>query len=224
MEDKIYKTAMNTERGIIDNKEMNYLYYGIANLYSKYSEGNIWKYLYESTLDEHKMEIENLSKRKIDTIKRNIKKLEKLDNYVLQRKVSGDEIVYLVCNKSMEGKYYVLIEDDILRTLVNTSNSNMIKTYCVLKYLLANGKRKITRDNLLNLIGLTFHEKNLQMMTDIIDTLTDMRLIKKEYIYEKRIVDGNVINSKFLILELTTYSEWKNRPSQNVKVIKKEKK
>lgn len=214
---KILKTAMNTEKGVIDNKQMNYLYYGIANLYSKYSEDNVWKYLYESTLDEHKMELEDLSNRKINTIKRNIKKLEDLDNYVLQRKVFNNEIVYLICNKSLEGKYYVLIEDDILRTLINVSNSNMIKTYCVLKYLLAKGKRRVTREHLLSLIGLTPHEKNLQLITDIIDALTDLYLIKKQYTYEKREIEGRVINSQFLMLELTTYEEWTNRPSQKQK-------
>ena len=218
-----YRIAMSTKKGVIDDKKMNYFYYGIANLYSKYSDENIWNYLYESSLDEHKMELENLSNRKIETIKRNIRKLEKLDNKVLQRKVYNNEIVYLIFNKSIDGKFYVLIEDDILRVLVNTTNNNVIKTYCILKYLLANGKRIISRDKLLELIGLTTFERNLQLMTDIIDTLVDMYLIKKSYNIEKKLENDEIKISQKLELELTTYEEWMNRPSQMIKIKKKKK-
>jgi hypothetical protein len=54
-------------------------------------------------------------------------------------------------------------------------------------------------------------------MTDVIDTLTDMCLIKKYYDYEKVLNEkGNIITKTRLKLELTTYDEWKNRPSQKV--------
>ena len=109
----------------------------------------------------------------------------------------------------------MLIEDEILRVLVNTTNSNVIKTYCILKYLLVKGEKIITREFLLEKIGLTTYEKNLQMMTDIIDTLTDMHLIKKSYDYEKTIdTNERIIIKTRLKLELTTYEEWKKRPSQ----------
>ena len=223
MKEMIYKTQMNTENNIIGDKRMDYKTFAIAMLYSKYNNQNIWHFLYEKSLDENQMEIEGLSKTKINTIKRNIKKLEKLDNHVIQRKIYDNEIVYLLFPQSVDGKYFVLIEDDILRVLVNTTDSNVIKTYCILKYLLANGKRFVTREFLLEKIGLASCGNNLQVMTDIIDTLTDMCLIKKEYDYEKEIKDGNIIVKTKLKLELTTYEEWCNRPSQKGKIRRKKK-
>lgn len=220
----IYKTQMNTENNIIGDKKMDYKTFAIAMLYSKYNNQNVWHFLYEKTLDENQMEIEGLSKNKINTIKRNIRKLEKLDNHVIQRKIYDNEIVYLLFPQSVEGKYYVLIEDDILRVLVNTTNSNVIKTYCILKYLLAKGEKTITREFLLEKIGLTTYEKNLKMMTDILDTLTDMCLIKKKYIYEKEMGEGENIKIKArLNLELTTYDEWCNRPSQKGRIRRNKK-
>lgn len=225
MNETVYKTQMNTENNIIGDKKMDYKTFAIAMLYSKYNNQNVWHFLYEKTLDENQMEIEGLSKTKINTIKRNIKKLEKLDNHVIQRKIYDNEIVYLLFPQSVDGKYYVLIEDDVLRVLVNTTNSNVIKTYCVLKYLLAKGEKMVTREFLLEKIGLTTYEKNLQMMTDILDTLTDMYLIKKSYDYEKEINDRENINIKArLKLKLTTYEEWCNRPSQQVKIRRKKEK
>lgn len=223
MKEMIYKTQMNTENNIIGDKRMDYKTFAIAMLYSKYNNQNVWHFLYEKSLDENQMEIEGLSKTKINTIKRNIKKLERLDNHVIQRKIYDNEIVYLLFPQSVDGKYFVLIEDDILRVLVNTTDSNVIKTYCILKYLLVNGKRFVTREFLLEKIGLTSCGNNLQVMTDIIDTLTDMCLIKKEYDYEKEIKDRNIIVKTKLKLELTTYEEWCNRPSQKGKIRRKKK-
>lgn len=219
----IYKTQMNTENNIIGDKKMDYKTFAIAMLYSKYNNQNVWHFLYEKSLDENQMEIEGLSKTKINTIKRNIRKLEKLDNHVVQRKVYDNEVVYLLFPQSVDGKYFVLIEDDILRVLVNTTDSNMIKTYCILKYLLANGERIITREFLLEKIGLSICGNNLQMMTDIIDTLTDMCLIKKDYTLEKEIKDNDLFVKTRLKLELTTYEEWCNRPSQKGKRKKRKK-
>ena len=83
----------------------------------------------------------------------------------------------------------------------------------------------VTREFLLEKIGLTTYEKNLQMMTDILDTLTDMYLIKKSYDYEKEMNDRENINIKArLKLKLTTYEEWCNRPSQQVKIRRKKEK
>ena len=218
-----YKTQMNTENNIIGDKRMDYKTFAIAMLYSKYNNQNVWHFLYEKTLDDNQLEIEGLSNNKINTIKKNIRKLEKLDNHVIQRKVCNNEIVYLLFPQSVDGKYYVLIEDDILRVLVNTTNSNVIKTYCVLKYLLAEGSKVITREFLLEKIGLTTYEKNLQMMTDVLDTLTDMCLIKKSYSYEKEInKEGKIDIKTRLKLELTTYDEWCNRPSQQAKIRRRE--
>ena len=219
-----HKTQMNTENNIIGDKKMDYKTFAIAMLYSKYNNQNIWHFLYEKTLDDNQMEIEGLSNNKINTIKKNIKKLEKLDNHVIQRKIYNNEIVYLLFPQSVDGRYYVLIEDDILRVLVNTTNSNVIKTYCILKYLLAKGSKIVTREFLLEKIGLTTYEKNLQLMTDIIDTLTDMCLLKKSYDYERNLDDnGNAIVKTRLRLELTTYDEWSNRPSQQAKVRRRKK-
>lgn len=211
-----YKTQMNTENNIIGDKRMDYKTFAIAMLYSKYNNQNVWHFLYEKTLDENQLEIEGLSNNKINTIKKNIKKLEKLDNHVIQRKVYNNEVVYLLFPQSINGKYYVLIEDEILRVLVNTTNSNVIKTYCILKYLLSKGSRIVSREFLIEKIGLSVNsDKNFKLMTDIIDTLTDMCLIKKSYDYEKEInLNGKLVTKTRLKLELTTYEEWSNRPSQ----------
>ena len=61
-------------------------------------------------------------------------------------------------------------------------------------------------------------------MTDIIDTLTDMCLLKKSYDYERNLDDdGNVGVKTRLRLELPTYDEWSNRPSQQAKVRRRKK-
>ena len=214
-----FKTQINTENDIISDKRMDYKTFAIAMLYSKYNNENIWHFLYEKTLTENQLEIEGLSNNKINTIKRNIRKLEKLNNYVIQRKTYNGEIVYLLFPQSVDGKYYVLIEDDILRVLINATNSNVIKTYCILKYLLAKGGRIVTREFLLEKIGLsTNSDSNYKVMTDIIDTLVDLCLIKKTYDYQKEMKDDKVAVKTRYFLELTTYEEFANRPSQRCKI------
>lgn len=191
---------MNTE--YTDSRNMDFKTLGLITLYSKfkgktvcelegydYSEIENHRYLYDSEINEQKKALESLSNNKIRTIKRNINKLASCNNNVVVQMSKDGSIYYKINPYAQNGNgmgKFVTIEESILRYLVNVYNSNTIKVYCTIKWLLYDKdkrcfvKRQLTRDFLCRQIGLSVSSKNnLQVMTDILNSLTASGLIKR---------------------------------------------
>ena len=62
-----------------------------------------------------------------------MRKLSKLEgNAVVAKSVDG-KIVYIINYKNKDGRKYILLEEDLLRHLADTTSSNEIKVYLLLK-------------------------------------------------------------------------------------------
>ena len=162
--------------------------------------------------------MEKISKNKRRNIKRNIKKLTECNNKVVEvcSDINGN-IYYKINpyanNNEGMGKF-VVINNKMLEYLIHTGNSNMIKTYCMIKVLLWDDKnkcyikRQITRDFLLKQIGLSNCEKNLQQMTDILKSLTANNFIKREKNVNVTEVNGEGVVRIMYTYELVDDEEW----------------
>ncbi|MGL5381054.1 hypothetical protein [Clostridium sp.] len=194
------KFPLNTKYTIV--RSMDFKTLGLITLFSKfngkvacdikgvdYSNVENHRYIYESNINEDKEVLEGLSNNKIRTIKRNIKKLVDCDNNVVVQMNQEGKIYYKInpyAQKDVGRGSFVTIEESILRYMVNVYNSNTIKAYCTIKWLLFDKvnkvyiKRQLTRDFLCRMIGLSPNSKNnLQLMTDILNSLVASGLIKR---------------------------------------------
>lgn len=172
-------------------KNLDYMTYGIITYYSNrtiadeegYDTGELFRWVYKNKLIESQEEIEKLSKNKFNTVMRNVRKLAKMDNNLVVAKNSENGIIYIINYYHMPHGKFVIVHHEILRYLLNVSNSNVIKTYVFLKYRCKNGKTKVTREEIADAIGLSVDSRNnLEMISDITISLNDV-LIKKEYEY-----------------------------------------
>ena len=148
----------------------------------------------------NKEEFEMLSQNSIKTIKRNVKKLIECDNKVIQVcKDKNGKIFYKINpyfnpnDKASMGNF-IVIDSDMLRYLVNISNSDTIKIYCIFKWLLWDNENKkyiskrVDRPFLCDKLGLNpTYERNLQKVTDILQNLINNYYLtrKKEHILDK---------------------------------------
>lgn len=180
-------------------KNIDYMTYGIITYFSNRTKaeegeedsGELFRWVYKNRLIEKSEEIEKLSKNKFNTVMRNVRKLSKMDNNLVVAKNSDKGIVYYINYYHMPHGYYVTIHEEILRYLLNVSNSNVIKTYVFLKYRCAKGKAKITRKEIAEAIGLSPNsESNLTTVTDITVSLMGI-LINKTYEYATEINESN---------------------------------
>jgi hypothetical protein len=181
---------LNSEKENMQNKKCDYKTLAIMTLYSKMTpkeqqekeehEEN-YRYVYKNNIIEFTDEVEELSKNKIDTVIKNMRKLSKLEgNLVTAVKNQDGEICYVINYASDKDREYVTIEEDMLKFLINTGNGNVIKTYVLLKYMCAKGEKKITRSYIAQQIGLTTNShKNLQVVSDITESLANNGFIRK---------------------------------------------
>lgn len=207
--------------GYLDDKKMDLETLGLLTLFSNRAEGEEHRFLYErgtNSLLSNIDKMEELSKNKRRNIKRAIKKLAECDNEVVEICADKEGRIYYKINnmvKDEDGKpKYVTINSRMLEYLINTGNSNLIKTYCLIKVLLWNNKdkcyykRPLTRDFLLRNIGLSVCEKNLQQMSDILDCLTRNGFIKREKCVRKETINGEVKIKNIYLYEILTFTEW----------------
>ena len=142
-----------------------------------------FRWVCKNKLIKNSDEIEKLSKNKFNTVMRNVRKLARMDNDLVIAKNSDNGIIYYINYYHMPHGKFVTMHHEILRFLLNTTNSNVIKTYVFLKYRCANGKTKITREEIAEAIGLSSScRNNLTTITDI-TVLLDNLLIEKTYEY-----------------------------------------
>lgn len=214
--DTVWKIPFNTSKENMQNKKCDYKILAIMTLYSnkqtteQREEGTEeeYRFLYYDKVIRFTDEIENLSKNKINTILKNMKKLSNLDgNLVTVTRTNEGKIVYYI-NYTKNGREFEIIEEDILRKLINATNSNTIKTYLFLKYICKNSVKMITRDFIAQNIGLSINaDRNLKIIKDITETLEDMDLINIRR--EHKNVDGVVRDYRYY--SVVPYEEYKQR-------------
>ena len=227
-----WNCPMNTE--YIKDKKMDYETLGLITLYSNYkgevvcdneglsiSEVEYHRYIYEkgsNSINSNMKNMEKISKNKRRNIKRNIKKLTECNNKVVEVCSDINGNIYYKINpyaNSNEGMgKFVVINNKMLEYLIHTGNSNMIKTYCMIKILLWDDKnkcyvkRQLTREFLLKQIGLSESGKNITMMGNILKSLVANGFIKREKITHVKEINGESIVKTNYIYELTTDDEW----------------
>lgn len=185
-------------------KNIDYMTYGIITYFSNRTapdkegedSGELFRWVYKNRLIEKSDDIEKLSKNKFNTVMKNVRKLSKMDNNLVVAKNSDKGIIYYINYYHMPHGYYVTIHSEILRFLLDISNSNVIKTYVFLKYRCAKGKTKVTREEIAEAIGLSSNSRNnLTTVSNITTSLKNNMLIKKEYDYTTE-VDEETANEK----------------------------
>ena len=227
-----WNCPMNTE--YIKDKNMDYETLGLITLYSNYkgevvcdneglsiSEVEYHRYIYErgsNSINSNMKNMEKISKNKRRNIKRNIKKLTECNNRVVEVCSDINGNIYYKINpyaNSNEGMgKFVVINNKMLEYLIHTGNSNMIKTYCMIKILLWDDKnkcyieRQLTREFLLKQIGLSESGKNITMMGNILKSLVANGFIKRKKITHVKEINGESIVKTNYIYELTTDDEW----------------
>lgn len=208
--DDILKYAVPTDEKYMKNKQINYVPIIIPLPYSRYKKGEKHRYVYENELYENKEEIEFLSKRKVETIIKNLRKMSKMDSPLEVKEING-KIVYILNYKNEQDRKYVLIEEKILKTLFSTSNHNKIRIYLILKYRCNTTKfTRITRKSLAEAMGLNVNSENtLTRIGVILKSLAKERYIEIIEKYENQIDEnGKITYSRNKYFRLCTYEEW----------------
>lgn len=222
MEKKVVKLPMNSHEKYMKDKKCDYKTLAIMMLYSNmtpieeqdengtYEE---YRYLYKNKIIKFTEEIEELSRNKINSILKNIRKLSQLDdgNLVSACKNAEGEIYYVInyCNGE-SGNKYVTIEEDMLRVLTNACNSNMIKIYILLKYMCGNGEKKITRGYIAEQIGISTGERGKKTVSDCTKVLSACGFIKKRKVYH----NNSEINCD-IYYSINSHEEWKEVMNKN---------
>lgn len=183
-EEKVLKLPISSAEVNMKDKKCDYKTLAIMTLYSKRSSRESHRYIYRKDILNNKEEIENLSGLKIDTLCRNIKKLCKLPNNIIEAHNTNNEVSYSIKYKDGYNRKYVIIKRDVLETLIKCTSSNAIKVYILLKYRCGGKLTKLTRQEIASNIGLSPNSRsNLLTVTNIIQELKNLNLIKviKEY-------------------------------------------
>lgn len=210
MSKKDYRLPISTYEEYLKN--IDYMTYGIITYFSNRTKadeddndtGEMFRWVYKNKLIENEEEIEKLSKNKFNTVMRNVRKLAKMDNNLVVAKNSDNGIIYYINYYSMPHGKFVTIHHEILRFLLNSSNSNAIKAYVFLKYRCAKGKTKVSREEICEAIGLSPDSRNnLTVISDITVALNE-KLIKKtyEYITEINEESGNEQVKRYCYYEI----------------------
>ena len=117
-------------------KNIDYMTYGIITYFSNRTtsdnegidSGELFRWIYKNKLIEKSEEIEKLSKNKFNTVMKNVRKLSKMDNNLVVAKNSDNGIIYYINYYHMPHGKFVTIHHEILRYLIDSTNSNVIKT------------------------------------------------------------------------------------------------
>lgn len=217
---KNIRFPINSKRENLQNKKIDYKTLAIMTLYSNVTPiemqedqaaYELYRYLYENKLLKNMSEIEELSGNKKNTIMKNIKKLSRLKEGMVIATNTPNGICYYIEYRSSEGGDFVTIEDDILKFLINVSNSNVIKTYIFLKFMCKDGAKEIHRQTIAANIGLSTNSKSLKTISDITFALERFGLIKKVNKYKSILLEnGKRQYTQMNMYELCSYKEWKD--------------
>lgn len=239
---EVWNVPMPTEKNIITDKKFNYELLGEITLISNrktefledidISDAEMHRYIYEkgtNSILSNKEFLEEISGNKWDTIKRNLRKLAKCDNDVVS--YCKDEkgryyykiMPYIVGDN---GKLqYVTIDSRILEYLCKVYDSNAIKVYCVLLWLLwdsetqSYGERMITRSFMCKQIGLSeSSDKNIKHIGWILKNFCNNKLLQRrsETITVEKKGETPIVKTVYYY-SLPTIEEFINRTNYHVK-------
>lgn len=218
--DSVVKFPISTDEKNMKDKKCDYKLLITLTLLSSYTSGENHRYIYKDVIIGNKDKIENYSGKKVNTVIRNVRKLSKLKgNAIIAKEVNG-KIVYIINYANENGRKYVIVEEDLLRCLLDTGNSNLIKVYMLLKYRCnENTETRITRKDIAVNIGLNGDSKdNLKTISNIIVDLCNKYLIEVSRKYENKMCeDGNFKFAKYLYIKLNNYDTWKIRHEEKIK-------
>ena len=188
-QEKVNRFPIVSKQEYMQDKKVNFLNYCILVYFSNYQgdynmknfDGtfDIHRYIYEDKILKNKEAIEQYSKTKVQTFIKNLNKIASLSNgeIVSVRQTNDGKIVYTI-NKTNK---YILIEEKILRVLINFCNTNAIKTYVFLKWKCREKGCIISRKEICENIGLSSNsKKQLQEITDITKGLQKLGLISRK--------------------------------------------
>ena len=237
---KTLRLPMNVSEYNMKKKECNYKVLAIMTLYSNYdykefvegSDAETHRYLYRDKVIECTEEIEKLSKYKMTTMLRYMKKLSSLEgNLVEAVKTDEGKIIYKINYQSGEIVYdeegnptvrhgaFVLIEEEILKYLTHATNSDVIKVYLLIRTLCehetrrTHGKikeKRITRKFIAEHIGWsTASSHSLDIISnDIIACLIGSHLIKRRRVRQNK--NGNLTDYYYYtVCSVEEFLAWK---------------
>lgn len=232
MQNNTIKLPINVYEGNMGDKKCDYKTLAIMTLYSNRKPhdedtNEQYRFIYRNKVIEFTNEIEQLSKNKMNTVLRNIKKLSNLTgNLVNASRNDEGKILYTINYRdgkiiyNDEGKpikidkgSFVIVEEDILKFLVNVGNSEDIKVYLLIKALCewnerinGNKEKWITNSFICEHIGLSSNSKsNLQTISDITYILERIHLINKRKVHTN--TDGILTCKNYY--SVVDYEEWK---------------
>lgn len=229
-----------SKNNVISNKKMDYKTLGLITLISNrkteyiegidFTEEEEHRYIYEqgeNSILSNVDYIESISNNKLITIKRNLKKLADCDNDVVSYCEDEHGKYYKIMPYTLgdNGKLqYVTIDSRILKFLINTSNSNGIKIYCILSWVLWDNKKKcyeekqITYNWLCKQLGLsTNSKKNLETIGDILFVFNEVGLIerRKETITEEKKGYNTTVKTVYYYTLVSAEDFLKNKNNYN---------
>ena len=212
---KINRFPISSEQDYMKDKKVNFLNYCILVYFSNFQNENEVKkfegvydthrYIYEDKILKNKEEIECYSKTKIQTFIRNAKKLANLSNgeMISVEKTNEGKIVYSIKKTNK----YILIEEKLLRVLINFCSTNAIKTYVFLKWKCRKQGFIIRRREICENIGMSSTgQRQLQEITDITKGLQKLGLISRKTTTGISI-DGEDYN-RSTYYELIPFDKW----------------
>lgn len=162
------------------------------------------RYIYENRIIKNKELVEQYSKTKINTFIRNVRKLAKIEGGIISVEQHKGENIYRID----KGEKYVLIERKILEVLIDAFSNNAIKTYIFLHWRVGTKGGIVSRKEIAQNIGMsTSGQRQLTEITNIIKSLENNGLIRKELITLDSMENGNKYN-RACFYEVVPYEEW----------------
>ena len=241
--ERIWLVPMNTSFVDCGKKDKNYMdYKALATFcyFSRrkseevcdmlgldYSEVEEHRYLYDNFINENIEKFEDLSGWKKQNIRKQINKLTKAGNKVISADYTeSGELYYKIMpyvdknNQLKKDGTFVTIESDILRFLINATNSNVIKIYCFLKWFLIDQEhynktkevryieKQIDRKFILKQIGLNSNSGKMasSISKDIEDMLVMTHLIERRAVTKREFGQTKTV----YYYSIVDHDEWKS--------------
>lgn len=220
MNKKDFYVAMPTRAKEITNKDYDYKVIAFLQLHSNFVNYKDFGYdknvLYgENYIYYSKLEFGGYKMKDNSTFGKKIAKMLKIDDSLITSEKLNGSLVYKI-DYAKEGKYFITMHHDMLKELVIFTNSNVIKTYCVFCYVLANGSKQISNSKLRELTGI----KSDNTMDVILKGLCKLGYIKRTLKQSDKVVvskdETREINYKTKEYEYTliSYEEWQGKNSK----------
>lgn len=177
---KEFYVPMPTRKQELQNKEYDYRALGFILLHSNFTDYKAYgcsrndlygeTYTYFNKLDFGGYGMQNNS-----TFSKKIAKMLKIDDSLINTEIRHNELIYKI-DYAKEGKYFVTIPAPMLKELVICCNSNVIRTYCALCYLLKDGSKQMSNKFIREQVGIASDNT----MDTILKSLIKLGFIKRE--------------------------------------------